>query len=774
MRYVSELFKEKLNEIIRPATRLHFEVSSNIINIDNALSRDYSSLPCFDTTAAPFVYQRDCTNGFYYSVLGDDSPVDDPNKICAPANPATMPDSPAPVGITAYTAANTEALIGDSNNTYGNFGSMLSPVTLCFKGLIPDSIRVEKYTILDGWTTETTIDNSDLKDEVTFTPSDYGFALYRFYVKNSTKAGRFQFLWLEHQTSETSGNGATIIFKDSRIANVSVDQETDLTSQTLPNYEMTVECLDVDGIYTPESAYWKNQFASGSPCYFKLGFEIAGATEYVPFMYGRLSQSPTYEAGKIKFKVSANVTFGANLELDSIPNNALSAGALVDGQKFKDIIDNANSFDTLFDSYNVFLDSADEDASVCNYYGVINGKEARQMIANALGCFITVGINRIDLLSANNIQYDSAKDTLTRYGQVKNTLESRSKVRDIKITQNNNTLSGDFVTVTAGAPRLLEAYSYVRLSFPVPNWALGKFVVTDYQKSVPSVNVSVNLSWFEEEIGDDGLTYARLEFVSNSNADTYIQPIVNFYQVKNEQLDVLDEVNSDFGEDYENNNELITCEHTAKKAIRVARLINDISDQYNVDVVQDFRYEVGDIIRLETEKNVFKTCVITALRFRLPGSSGSLTCRKIFSLLDSSVAEVDAIGVSVTFGSKKITIIKTDEAGCVVGRLTTSSTVYLYILGALRVRIEQGGVTSEQDYNGTLTDLNDHNWHFAYFTAANGTSVVTDATIVDVPDYDPFTGATESAYGAISTLKETYKDQGMNAPVDWNSAWVTT
>ena len=772
MRYVSEQFKNALDEIIRPATKLFFEVDTNVAN-GEYIPEDIEN--CFDTTVAPFTRPKTCINEHYYAVLGDDTPIDDPNKICAPDDLLGYAKPTIPIGISAEIAANTEFLIGDTLTYYNNFIGIVSPTTFCFKGLVPDYMRVEIYDADNGvWLTEVEISNPDLNNEITYTPSDYSKSgsFRRFVVKNTTTAGRFQLLWIREDFS-VRDEGMPVVFTDSHISSINISEDTDLTSQTLPSYEMTVECLDVNEEYTPESAYWGKQFAEGSPCYFKLGYEFGGETEYIPFMYGKLTQAPDYEDGKITFKVTTQLAFSWSVDIDSIPDSALNEGDLVNNTRFIDLIEENNSgSDILFDTYNVFTDTDDEDNSVCNYYGVLESNEARQLIANALGSFITCGIDTVDLTNVNKIQYNDVADTLSRYGQIKATLESKNKVGKINVTRNENRLLADSASVEADTYYSVVPDEYTYITFNIPFWAVGKIVVTNYQKTNPSANITLEDWNIWEGLKKDGTIEIDLCFTADDNTD--IKPIVSFYKIGNEKFTEIGNGGKDNGETYQNDNDLITCSWTAEKVKRVARLIGDMSDQYDVDFVQDYRYEVGDIIRLETQEGVYKTCVITSLNFKLPGSSGHLTCRRIFSFYDSPYSVFEAIGMNVVLGTTTITVLEMNEKACVVGRMNTPNDTYIYVLGVERLNEEVGGVDTEKAYNGTLTDLNDHAWHFAYYVVPSGTEVTTGAPILELPSYSVSTGATIGAYGAISLLKALYSEQGMTAPVDWDCDWQAT
>ena len=112
MRYLSEQFKEKQNELIRPALKLFFEVGSNVVN---AINSNLNTNIGFDDTVAPVVRPQDCTNDYFYAVLGDDSSVDEPRRICAPDDPTVLPNHSVPYGVLPYTAANTEVMIGSNN-----------------------------------------------------------------------------------------------------------------------------------------------------------------------------------------------------------------------------------------------------------------------------------------------------------------------------------------------------------------------------------------------------------------------------------------------------------------------------------------------------------------------------------------------------------------------------------------------------------------------------------------------------------------------------------
>lgn len=768
MRIVSNQFKETMNEIIRPATKLYFEVGTDVLESITVYGETHDEL---DDTYVPIVPPKDCTNNYYYAVVGDGIGVDDPNRICAPADASVMPDVSVPYGMTPYTAADTEVLIGSSTEFYNNFSPFDEPTTLCFKNHIPDVIRVEIYDFdTETWSTEATIYNSELSEEVTFVPSDRTLAgcFRRFWVKNTTEAGSFQLNWIRRNLSILRyDGGAPVVFENNHVSSCNISKETDLTSQTLPSYEMTVACLDPDEEYTPDTDYWGKQFKEGTACFFKLGYEINGIPEYISMFYGTLTKAPTFGEGKITFNVSINWRLGWDIEFCSQAHRELNTGDIVDSSLFKDLI----SF--LFDSYDVFHGEDDEIGSECNYYGEVKADEARQLVANALGCFITAGMNAVDLHNANDIQYRTIDDYVTRYEQVQATLESQPKVGKIVITRNENLVSAESVRLTQSSRTYIRANEYVQILYKVPFYAISKFIVNDYQKSVPTAAVTAIYDALDEEINEDGTADVYVSFTSNRN--TYVQPIVSFYQVVNNKYDETERLDADSGETYENNNDLITNGYTAGKARRVAHLISDINNRYEVDVIQDYRYELGDVIRLETQKNVFKTCVVTGLNFALPGSNGHITCQKIFSMFDSPDVVQDAEGLTISTTDTddseiNFTIAEASESGVVIG-YTPAEEGYtadrLYILGSKRIEGDIGGVPVEAEFSGYLTDLNEHDWYFYTHNIKRNADIDTTAPVVELPAYDYTMGATVEAWGVICLLKHLYESQGMTAPVDY-------
>ena len=99
------------------------------------------------------------------------------------------------------------------------------------------------------------------------------------------------------------------------------------------------------------------------------------------------------------------------------------------------------------------------------------------------------------------------------------------------------------------------------------------------------------------------------------------------------------------------------------------------------------------------------------------------------------------------------------------------ATTHLYVMGVEEYDEDISGVVTNEMYNATLTDLNNHVWKFAYYTVSSGTQITTNAPMIVLPEYDVSSGIGESAYGAISLLKSIYAEQGMSAPVDYTCEW---
>lgn len=776
MRSVSEQFKEALGELVRPATRLYFEIGSisDFMGIYPPYDIDYPTEDYgFDTTVAPIVRNEACTNEKYYAVLGDShQTVDDPNLICAPANPTTMPaDKGAPFGITPIAQNGDEITLG-SDTVSQNWQGFSDALRLKFKGKIPYSLKAERYDNEHHYWYEdgTVIEEED--GEFIYRPSDLDSNdECRFVVECHGERGRFQLMWVK--VADTPyGEDDKIVFESEHIASIDISQETDLTSQALPEYEMSVECLDVDEQYKPDGWYWEQYFYDGSPCFLKIGYEFDGVTEYIPFFYGNLIKAPDYGEGKVTFHVAVKNNLYTNNPLTSLPDKTLNTGDEAKSRTFEDIVAEGYGF---FDTVDIFRDATDQANSKTNFYGNYTEDEIRQLTANALGGYITFGVHSVNLRNTVALQYKPFDDYMTRYEQIQNTLESQPKVSSIAVVRNKNTVSTESVQVTLGERIYLhaDAVGYEFGVYNIPFFAVSKFVVNDYQKSVPSAAVTAVYDAINfETVKEDGTVDVKIAFTTDTN--TYVQPIITFYGVKNEKFT---ESDADFiggsnGEKYENNNDLITNSYLANKVKQVARMINDIPNKYEVDVVQDYRYELGDIIRLETQKDTFKTCVVTGLNFRLPGSSGHLTCRKIFSLLDCPYAVVDAVGLTIANANTHTTyaVSETSESAVVLSQGEDSSYYYVMVFGMTKYTTNGG---SETHAHGLLTDLNGHDWHLQLFSFLKSEGYETNANVIFLPEYDAGSGTDIFSFFAVETIKAIYGEQGMTAPVDYTCLYET-
>lgn len=758
MRYVSEMFKEKQDEIIRPALKMRFELGTDINNPVGSAGDTYLD---FDDTVAPIVKPTSCSNNYYYAVLGDNKGVDDPDRICSPDNSGAIatPTHSVPYGITTKKNSGSEALIGNSAYFFYNFTNITSPITLSFKGgVIPEEIRVEKYSN-GSWATEETIINTDLSEEVTFTPSDYSNpnnTYRRFYVKNTQTSGRFQLNWVKADKSALEYfDGKPLVFENNYISSVSISKETDLTSQALPSYQMTITCLDPDSLYTPESDYWDNQFKDGTPCYIKAGFDVGGIVEYVPLFFGNLTEKPKYEQGRITFKIAVDWRKEWSTSLGTTLGTNVSEGSEILSNTFNNLIYN----NKIFDSYDVFTDATDASNSIYNYYGELDSEQVRQYIANALGCYMICDFDDYVIRKSTDIQYEAPEDTIERYDQIKCSLESQPKVGRISISRNKNTVGSDYVDVETPTRQTVGSHNPKVFAFEVPFYANGKITIVDAQAS-PSATVSIYTN--PEVIKKDNGMY-EIQIPLQANVTSSIKPIVRFFRVSTDVLEETETIDESAGEVYTNNNTLITNSYVANKAKNAARFISGLSNQYEVDVVQDFSRELGDVIRLETQKNVVKTCVITGLQFTLPGSKGHLTCKKIFALADSKYAVVQPEGLEFTIYGTLRTVVSSEGDAVVIGRLKTNNYIHCYVLGVKRY--ESNGTVYAP--NATMKDLNGHVWHIVHQLDTVNGALVTNAPVLEIPPYDSTKGATENSWGAIEMIKALYEEQGMIAPVDY-------
>jgi hypothetical protein len=138
----------------------------------------------------------------------------------------------------------------------------------------------------------------------------------------------------------------------------------------------------------------------------------------------------------------------------------------------------------------------------------------------------------------------------------------------------------------------------------------------------------------------------------------------------------------------------------------------------------------------------------------------------LFSITESDNAIDDPVGLSLSFALTSIEVTEASERAAYIGVMNTPTTRYIYVLGVEAFEQDISGTVTQESYNATLTDLNNHVWKFAYFTIPSGVAINTGAPIIDLPGYDYTKGTSEGAFGAISLLKAIYQDQGMTAPVD--------
>ena len=778
MRYVSEAFKELQSELVRPALRMYFEIGTGVNQVVVASNFDEADLN-FDKNYTPVVPPKNCANEKFYAILGDTIGVDDPNRICAPAIPNgvgtyDLPNRSVPYGVTIYRNRNYEAQIGETSPFYNNLW-FDAPAILSFKGgLIPEQVRVLCYDHdLDDWVEETTIYNPDMKEEIVFTPvRESGERM--FLPRNSQKAGRYQLNWVKGGVSwESAITTPPVVFEDNLISNISISEETDLTSQTLPSYEITVECLDVEEQYAPDTEYWETHFKDGVPCFLKVGYEINGEVEYIPFFFGMLTKAPTYNAGKLTFSVAVdwgsedwNYYFSSNVSRNLNPGDLALDNLLYD---------ELGTYGTpIFDTYDIFKDQEDINNSVSNFYGEVGYGDARQMFANALGGYITAGISTVDLHNTNKLQYTEPIDNVTRFEQIQNTLESQPKVGKIVVTRNENRLSGtNTVQLTPSERVYIPGNTAQDIPYKVPFYAIGKYVVNDYQKSVPDAVVGVDYGILQEHIDEDGTVVCHV--LVSADRNTYVQPIITFYGIDNKQFPETSYYNEGDGELYENDNDLVTNSYLSGKVKRVAQMVNDVSNQYEVDMMQDLRYELGDIIRLETQTDTFKTCVITGLNFNFPGSVGHMTCRKIFNIADVSIAKTDVVGATITFPELNtvLTILETNGKPVVIGKCinTVNNSVACVMLNVRRFEIAPEGITPYENNTYLLAiDNNGEGWEMCFYDGLAAEEIETPMDYLTLPDYAGGEGIPEiRGYSAIEMVTKLYEVQSMTAPIDYTS-----
>ena len=345
---------------------------------------------------------------------------------------------------------------------------------------------------------------------------------------------------------------------------------------------------------------------------------------------------------------------------------------------------------------------------------------------------------------------------------------SVQKHRRVEITRSENTLSSDYVDVEA-VERVSIPVGNATARFILPYWAFGKVQLINAQPSDSSAVISIATAVNTETVSTNGEVVLLILF--RSNTATTIKPIVRFFSVNTTKYQENESIGSSSSdESYTNDNDLVTNAYVANRVKRVARFMSDVSNQYEVDVVQDLRYELGDVIRLETEKNVFKTCVVTALQFNLPGSKGHVTCRKIFSLMDSAYAVPDPQGsLYVNFPTGGYYYVGKNDGMAIFGTFTYSNRCFFYGLGFSTFTKTPYG--AELSINKKLVDLNGHEWGVFFYNVDNSYTT-NNPCVIELPDYDPSSGANANSWGAIELIKALYNEQKMTPPVDYTCTLV--
>ena len=165
------------------------------------------------------------------------------------------------------------------------------------------------------------------------------------------------------------------------------------------------------------------------------------------------------------------------------------------------------------------------------------------------------------------------------------------------------------------------------------------------------------------------------------------------------------------------------------------------------------------------------------MTFNLPGSKAHITCRKIFSPLDSAYIAMGATNqfpiVATQTGYYDYKIKQSPTDACVVGKITYTmggTHSIFFVLGATEMQRYVGGEPSSV-YHGdiAITDDNKHVWQ-VYCIPANHETAVTP--VVDLGTYDSTgTVGDEDAYGAIKFIIALYNEQGMTSPVNYDSEY---
>ena len=440
------------------------------------------------------------------------------------------------------------------------------------------------------------------------------------------------------------------IIDNSNLIKFASDEHADLYSQARSGFEYNVEFLDIAHQYDPQNPNGEySGLVVGSYYRIYMGYNINGmfvdahSTDWNTTMWScYLKDLPTWENEKVTLHLCDAHTFDSNLTTQ-IPYIGFNEGVV--SKQFAPGL-NANREKQVLTSMSYYIRyvvgpyrfklpitmNIDENTkALMETTGYLHDdrpiEDVYTLAQNALGCW-NYGKNVSDI-SADDVRdytidksviYDEGlsfnKEPLLKTLTVKKYINT---VNETPLTYNVTLQASDFKRWSESDVRPYRAE--LKTDNPLTN-------IVDV-RSVTSTNTNPwiwGVRYESDSISGVGRWIIYI-YVADPNygAGTYT---ATMYPIDTKVEDVSEVVN-DEGENLIIDNPFITSDALVTLCATAAKKIAAWREVYEIDVMENFKLRVGDIVKLNTIYEQDIPVIITGLQFNIPGPKGHITCRRI-------------------------------------------------------------------------------------------------------------------------------------------------
>ena len=447
---------------------------------------------------------------------------------------------------------------------------------------------------------------------------------------------------------EVSGASRYII-NNSNLINFASDEHADLYSQVRSGFEYNVEFLDIAHQYDPQNPNGEySGLVVGSMYRIYMGYNINGmfvdaysAGNYSGALrYRFLKDLPTWENEKVTLHLSDDHTFDSNLTTQ-IPHLGNLDGLVAKKFAPNDVGYYDKQVLTSMPYYiryvvgpyrfgsRITMNIDDNTKALMETTGYLHDdrpiEDVYTLAQNALGCWnYGKNVSDIDIANIqdytidNSVIYDQGL-SFSKQPQLKTLTIKKysSKQSATPLTYNITLQASDFEYI---GPGVRPYRAELKTDNPLTNIVDARVATSNPNDWAWTIN-------YERDLISGVCKYAIYIYATSAAAGANDYTLT-LYPIETTSEDISEVVNEE-GENLTIDNPFITSDALVTLCATAAKRIAAWREVYEIDVMENFKLKVGDIVKLNTiyEQNI--PVIITGLQFNIPGPKGHITCRRI-------------------------------------------------------------------------------------------------------------------------------------------------